>query len=70
VAKVTTDDKANSRGKSKPQPYAPSWIDRLTAWVERLPGPSWSYYLRPLSCGVKEPIRSVPSPLCICFSRW
>ncbi len=25
--------------------YAPSWVDRLTAWVERLPGPNWSYYL-------------------------
>ncbi len=25
--------------------YAPSWVDRLTAWVDRLPGPNWSYYL-------------------------
>lgn len=26
-------------------PYPPSWIDRLTAWVDRKPGPSWAYYL-------------------------
>lgn len=26
------------------KPYSPSWIDRLTAWVDRLPGPYWAYY--------------------------
>jgi putative flippase GtrA len=26
-------------------PYPPSWIDRLTAWIERLPGPAWLFYL-------------------------
>jgi hypothetical protein len=26
-------------------PYAPSWIDVLTGWVERLPGPAWAYYI-------------------------
>src|SRR5689334_18467333 len=26
-------------------PYPPSWVDRLTEWVRRLPGPSWLYYL-------------------------
>jgi hypothetical protein len=45
MAKVATDDKANAKSESKPQPYAPSWIDRFTAWVARLPGPSWLYYL-------------------------
>lgn len=25
--------------------FAPSWVDHLTAWVERLPGPNWPYYL-------------------------
>lgn len=25
-------------------PYPPSWVDRLTAWVDRLPGPVWAYY--------------------------
>ena len=28
-------------------PYAPGWVDRLTAWVERLPLPSWLVYLIP-----------------------
>jgi hypothetical protein len=26
-------------------PYPPSWIDRLTDWVQRLPGPAWLFYL-------------------------
>lgn len=26
-------------------PYSPSWINRLNAWVERLPGPYWPYYI-------------------------
>jgi hypothetical protein len=26
-------------------PYPPSWFDRLTAWVDRLPGPPWAFYL-------------------------
>ncbi len=25
-------------------PYPPSWLDRLTGWVERLPGPPWAFY--------------------------
>ena len=25
--------------------YSPSWVDRLTDWVARLPGSSWIYYL-------------------------
>ena len=26
-------------------PYPPSWFDRLTGWVDRLPGPPWAFYL-------------------------
>ncbi len=26
-------------------PYPPSWFDRLTVWVDRLPGPAWAFYL-------------------------
>jgi hypothetical protein len=26
-------------------PYPPSWFDRFTVWVDRLPGPAWAYYL-------------------------
>jgi hypothetical protein len=42
---MTTDNKANSKSETKPRPYTPSWVDRLTGWVKRLPGSSWSYYL-------------------------
>jgi hypothetical protein len=24
--------------------YPPSWLDRFTQWVERLPGRSWMFY--------------------------
>lgn len=30
---------------SSSRPYAPSWVDRLTAFVDRLPGPYWLWYL-------------------------
>jgi hypothetical protein len=26
-------------------PYPPSWIDRLIAWVDRIPGSAWLFYL-------------------------
>ena len=26
------------------RPYHPSWVDRLTDWIDRLPGPAWLYY--------------------------
>ena len=26
-------------------PYPPGWFDRLTVWVDRLPGPAWAFYL-------------------------
>lgn len=29
----------------RPVPYRPSWLDRLTAAVERAPGPAWAVYL-------------------------
>jgi hypothetical protein len=31
--------------KADGQPYPPSWVDRLTDWVERLPVPAWVFYL-------------------------
>ncbi len=27
-----------------PAPNPPSWVDRLEAWVDHLPGPAWLYY--------------------------
>jgi hypothetical protein len=41
---MTANDKTDL-DKKQLQPYTPSWIDRLTAWVNRLPGPSWLYYV-------------------------
>lgn len=26
------------------EPYPPSFVDRLMAWIERLPGPAWGFY--------------------------
>jgi len=42
---VARDDQVNSRSESQSPAYAPSWIDRFTAWVARLPGSSGSTYL-------------------------
>lgn len=25
--------------------YAPSWVDRLLDWIDRLPIPAWAFYL-------------------------
>lgn len=33
------------REEVAPDPYASSWLDRLTASVDRLPGPAWLVYL-------------------------
>ena len=30
--------------EDKVYPYPPSWLDRFTEWVERLPGRSWVFY--------------------------
>jgi hypothetical protein len=43
MANAATDDQVKAEGES--QPYAPSWLDRFNAWLARLPGPSWAYYL-------------------------
>src|SRR5438874_3326668 len=40
VARPSTIDADNAA-----RPYAPSWIDRLTDWVRRLPVPAWIFYL-------------------------
>jgi hypothetical protein len=29
-------------------PYPRSWIDRLTQWIDRIPGPSWLFYIASL----------------------
>ena len=35
---------ANGQRSMFTPPYYPSWVDRLTAFVDRLPGPPWGYY--------------------------
>ena len=42
VSPATTQVAAEARVA---QPYPPSWVDRLTDWVQRLPFPSWAFYL-------------------------
>jgi hypothetical protein len=39
-ARATSKQTAEQTG----QPYPPSWIDRFTNWVQRLPGPAWLFY--------------------------
>ena len=39
------EDFGDTNQENEEHVYTPSWIDRFTAWVERLPGASWSYYL-------------------------
>lgn len=41
----TISQNASSTPSTFTPPYPPSWLDRLTAWVARLPGPSWLYYI-------------------------
>jgi hypothetical protein len=46
MAKAATDnDKTSVRRESPSRPYVPSWVDRLTALIDRLPESSWLYYL-------------------------
>lgn len=40
-----TASRSGATGTSGPLPYPPSWLDRLTDRVDRLPGPAWAYYL-------------------------
>jgi hypothetical protein len=42
MASVTT---AIERAAPGAPPYPPSWVDRLTDWIERRPGPSWLVYV-------------------------
>jgi hypothetical protein len=40
-----TSGKRAQATQSEPERYPPSWADRLTDWIHRLPGPGWPYYL-------------------------
>ena len=43
MANAATDDQIQAEDRFRP--YAPSWLDRFNAWLARLPGPRWAYYL-------------------------
>lgn len=40
MAEVTS-----SQAEDSAPPYPPSWVDRLSDWLEGLPGPTWAAYL-------------------------
>jgi len=43
--KRKTKPKAPTGSSAFVPPYPPSWFDRFTAWVDRVPGPAWAFYL-------------------------
>src|SRR6187455_3006894 len=51
---VTQPDSAlpNQTDRAAELPYRPSWMDRLIAWIERLPFPAWLFYLVVLLIGL------------------
>ena len=42
---VQRESKPTTRSSTFVPPYPPSWFNRFTAWVDRLPGPAWAIYL-------------------------
>jgi len=44
MSKEANSALAAVKNESKTYPYPPSWLDRFTEWVERLPGRSWVFY--------------------------
>jgi predicted secreted protein len=44
MSKEANSGLAAVKSESKTYPYPPSWLDRFTGWVERLPGRSWVFY--------------------------
>jgi len=34
------------------RPYAPSWVNLLTNWIESLPGPAWAAYVVAMAAGI------------------
>jgi hypothetical protein len=42
---MINDDHRFEETQNQKTSYSPSWVDRLTDWIEKLPGSSWFYYL-------------------------
>jgi hypothetical protein len=45
MTRIAADKNANTDCEETARPYAPSWVNRLAAWLARLPIPGWSFYL-------------------------
>jgi hypothetical protein len=45
MAEVAAAEQPAAQAVRLARPYPPSWVDRLTDWVRRLPVPSWAFYL-------------------------
>lgn len=43
--RTVTVEGADGRAQSVARPYPPSWLDALVRWIERLPGPTWAWYV-------------------------
>ena len=57
MAGVAGIDTQNQSREPGPEAYAPSWIDRFSAWVDRLPGPTWVFYVAlGLALGLSETV--------------
>lgn len=50
---------AAGRGSAEPtEPYAPSWVNVVTTWFERLPGPTWIAYAGAMALAIVLPLLS------------
>jgi hypothetical protein len=45
MAQTQLDERRSPESESRPQLYSPSWVNYLTAWVDRQSWPSWSFYI-------------------------
>ena len=39
------EEESTTKDRKEFRKYSTSWVDRFTDWIERLPGPYWTYYL-------------------------
>ena len=45
ATRAVTVEGADGRATSVSRPYPQSWLDALVGWIERLPGPTWAWYV-------------------------
>ncbi|HEX8598071.1 MAG TPA: hypothetical protein VF952_06085 [Chloroflexia bacterium] len=44
MSEIAVSGALGERAADTPRPYAPSFMDRITDWVRRLPAPTWLFY--------------------------